>query len=371
MAAIDAPGDLAALAREHADASEAGRTLVPEVVTALAASPIPSMLVPAALGGGEASPAELVAAMETLARADGSASWCAMIAATSGLIAGYLEPGFAAAAFGPGRIAGGVYAPIGRARVEAGGYVLSGRWPFASGCRHADTLMGGAIVEGEDGPRLCVFEAAEAEVHDTWDVSGLRGTGSNDIEVSELAVPAGQTARLGVDVPRHAGPLYAFPPFGLLALGIAAVSLGIAAGAIDDLVELAGSKRPAASKRSLAERASTQADVARAEALAASGRAFVDEAIGAAWEAARGSGEIPVAERARLRLAATHATRSAAQAVDLMYEAGGGSAIYARNALQRRFRDVHTATAHMMVSPATLELTGRLRLGLETDVGQL
>ncbi len=75
--------------------------------------------------------------------------------------------------------------------------------------------------------------------------------------------------------------------------------------------------------------------------------------------------------RAKLRLAATHATRSSADAVDLMYEAGGGTAIYARSPLERRFRDIHTAKAHMMVSPASLELTGRIRLGLETDTSQL
>ncbi len=252
-------------------------------------------------------------------------------------------------------------------------YVLSGRWPFGSGCKHATTLMGGAMVHGEDGPvvRAMVFKASDVEIHDTWKTTGLRGTGSHDFEVSELRVPSGHTASLSRDTPRHDGALYAFPPFGLLALGIAGVAMGIAAGAIDDLVELASAKKPGGSKRTLAERSSTQESVAKATALVGSARAWVDEAIGTAWEAASESGEIPVVARAKLRLAATHATRSSAEAVDLMYEAGGGTAIYARSPLERRFRDIHTARAHMMVSPTSLELAGRIRLGLETDTTQL
>ena len=364
---------LASTGAEHASRSEDDRTLAPDVADALAASPVPSMLVPAELGGGERTPGEMVAALETIAQGDGSTAWCAMVAATSGLVSAYLDPGFARDAFGPPAVGGGVYAPMGRATRDGDEYVLSGRWPFGSGCRHATTLLGGALIEGDAGPtvRAMVFPATAAEIHDTWETTGLRGTGSHDFEVGDLRVPVGHTASLSSDRPRHDGPLYAFPPFGLLALGIAGVAMGIASGAIDDLAELATAKKPGGSKRTLAERSSTQESVARATALVGSARAWVGEAIGKAWDAAAESGEIPVVARAKLRLAATHATRSAAEAVDLMYEAGGGTAIYAQSPLERRFRDIHTAKAHMMVSPASLELTGRIRLGLETDTSQL
>jgi len=370
---MEAAERLAPMAAEHADESERERTLTPAVAAALAASPIPSMLVPASLGGGERSPAEMVAALERLALADGSTAWCAMVAATSGLVAAYVEPEFGREAFAPPAVAGGVYAPMGRAARDGDDYVVSGRWPFTSGCKHATTLMGGAIVDENGGAsvRAMVYPAGEATVHDTWDVTGLRGTGSHDTEVTDLRVPAGHTAALGSDRPRHDGALYAFPPFGLLALGIAAVSIGIARGAVDELVELATQKKPGGSKRTLAERAPVQAAVAEAEATVASARALVAEAIEEAWGAAAGEGEIHVGGRAKLRLAATHATRSAKAAVALMHEAGGGSAIYARSPLERRFRDIHTASAHAMVSPASLELVGRIRLGLETDTGQL
>lgn len=370
---LDAAERLAPLAAQHAAASERERTLATPVAEALAESSIPSMLVPGSLGGGQREPAEMVAVLERLAVADGSAAWCAMVAATSGLVAAYVEPEFAREAFAPPALAGGVYAPMGRATRDGGDYVVSGRWPFTSGCRHATTLLGGAIVDegGRPSVRAMVYPAAEATIHDTWDVTGLRGTGSHDTEVTDLRVPAGHTAALGSDRPRHEGALYAFPPFGLLALGVAAVAIGIARGAVDELVELAAAKKPGGSKRTLAERAPVQAAVARSEGLVDSGRAFVAEAVGEAWRAAESEGEIQVGGRAKLRLAATHATRTAVAAVDLMHEAAGGSAIYSRSPLERRFRDIHTASAHAMVAPASLELVGRIRLGLETDTGQL
>jgi indole-3-acetate monooxygenase len=369
---VEAARALATLAAEHGAESESSCTLAPPVAEALAASPIPSMLVPRSSGGGERPPAEMVAVLEELAVGDGSAAWCAMVAATSGLVAAYVEPDFARQAFAPPAVAGGVYAPMGRARRENGEYVVSGRWPFTSGCMHATTLMGGAVVADEEpAVRAMVFPSSAAKVHETWDVTGLRGTGSHDTEVSELRVPVEHTAALGAEAPREEGPLYAFPPFGLLALGIASVALGIARGSISELTELAMTKKPGGSARTLAQRPSIQTSVARAEAWTGSARAFVSEAIGEAWGQAQAGGEIDVAGKAKLRLAATHATRAAADSVNLMAEAGGGTAIYAKSPLARRFRDIHTATAHMMIAPQSWELAGRISLGLDTDTSQL
>jgi alkylation response protein AidB-like acyl-CoA dehydrogenase len=102
-----------------------------------------------------------------------------------------------------------------------------------------------------------------------------------------------------------------------------------------------------------------------------SARAFYYESIERAWESAQARGRIELEHRRDVRLATTHATRTCAQAVDLMYDLGGGTSVYRHSPLQRIFRDVHVATQHMMVSPATLELTGRLLLGLDTDSSQL
>lgn len=344
------------------------------------------MLVPADVGGGEAEPAELVEAVAALAEGDGSAGWCLAVSATSGMLGAYVPKEAAAEMLGaPGSIAGGVFAPKGKAVPDeggsGGGYRATGRWAFASGCEHCDWLMGGCFVEdggelrklesGAPDIRLLLFPRDEVEIIDTWHVAGLRGTGSNDIAVDGALAPADRTASLLSDSPRADGPLYAFPVFGLLALSIAACGLGIARAAINDLTGLAGAKKPSGSARTLGERGDTRSGVAEAEAKVRSARALIDEAVGEAWGSAVAGGEIPVQQRAGLRLAASHGMRSARDAVDSMYELGGGSSVYESSPLQRRLRDVHVATQHMLVGPATWELAGRVLLGQETDTSQL
>ena len=361
--------------RAAADEIERARRVPLELVHALADAGVFRLCVPQALGGEEAHPGRLVEVIETIASADGSAGWCAMIGATSGIVSAYLPDDVAREIYGtdPRVVTGGVYAPSGKAVPEAEGYRVSGRWPFASGSEHCAWLMGGCLVRDGDAPRarMMLFPAADAQIIDTWTVAGLRGTGSHDMAVDDLFVPAERSVSLTADRPRAGGALYAFPVFGLLASGIAAVALGIARAAIDELIRLAATKTPQGSRRSLAERGVVQAQVAEAEALARGGRALLADAIGDAWLAAEATGEIATPQRAALRLAATHATSSAARATDLMYNAAGGTSVYATSPLQRCFRDVHVATQHAMVAPATLELAGRILLGLDTDTTQL
>jgi alkylation response protein AidB-like acyl-CoA dehydrogenase len=361
--------------RAAAAAIERDRRLPRALVRALARAGVFRLCVPRALGGEEAEPATFLAVLEELGGADGSTGWCAMIGATSGLVSAYLPDAEARAIYGasPEVVTGGVFAPTGGAVREDGWYRVTGRWRFASGCEHCDWLMGGCLVRDEDPPRhrLVLFPAADAEIIDTWTVSGLRGTGSHDIAVRELRVPVTRSVALTHDRPRAAGALYAFPLFGLLAVGIAAVALGIAGAARDEIMALAGSKTPTGGRRSLAERSTVQAALAEAEAQRASARAFLHESVHAAWTAARADGALDVAGRARLRLAATHATAAAARVVDAAYTLGGGTAVYADSPLQRAFRDVHVVTQHMMVAPATWELCGRVLLGLDTDTTML
>ncbi len=304
------------------------------------------------------------------------------IGATSGLVGGYLPAPAAQRIFGaPGAVAGGVFAPCGQAVADADGFLVNGRWPFASGCQHCDWLMGGSTVsDGDDvrrlpngmpDVRLMLAPASEVLIHDTWEVSGLRGTGSHDIEFRAVRVPREHGASVFSDAPVQNGPLYAFPLFGLLAVAIAGTALGIARGAVDELVALAERKRPAGGQRRLAERPTVQADVAQGEAALRAARLLLLDGVDRAWEHAAGTGEVPVSERTALRLAATHATTTAVSVTTLAYRLAGASAIYDTSALQRRFRDVNVATQHMLVAPATWELTGRLLLGVETDVTQL
>ncbi|MDX5364913.1 MAG: acyl-CoA dehydrogenase family protein [Alphaproteobacteria bacterium] len=365
---------------------EANRFLPQDIATRFAQAGLYRLCIPAEYGGLESHPGELVKVVERIAQADGSAAWCVFIGATSGLVAAFLEPSEARRIFGdPLTITAGVFAPRGKAvRASEGGvdgYRVTGRWQWGSGSRNAQWISGGSMILGDDGKpemaaegipqnRMMIFEAGQVHLHDTWDVSGLCGTGSTDFEVNDLFVPASRAVSLVSDKPLKR-PLYCFPTFGLLGIGIAAVSLGLARGAIDGLIDLAGGKTPQGSSKPLALRAKAHLDVSEAEALTRSGRAYLMEAIDAAWEAATKTGEITVAHRRDLRIATTHAVRSATKAVDLMYTLAGGSSVYRNSALQRQFRDVHVATQHMMVSDATYELTGRLLLGVPTNTAML
>jgi alkylation response protein AidB-like acyl-CoA dehydrogenase len=362
--------------REWADEAERARRPPEALIKALRDAGVFRLCVPSSLGGTEVDVPRLLRVIEILSRGDGAAGWTAMIAATSGIVAGYLEEGAAGDIYdaGPDVILGGVFAPQGKAVEVEDGYRASGRWSFASNCEHCAWLMGGCVVDrggaGRSEARMMLFPASEVSILDTWHASGLRGTGSHDIEVSERFVPSGRSVSLVADRPREPGPLYRFPVFGLLALGVSAVALGIARAAIDALVDLSSRKTPTFTRTRLADRPATQVDVSRAEAALRSARSLLNETVQDAWEAAS-ERDLTLHHRALLRLAATNAARRSAEAVDLVYEAGGGTSVYAKSPLQRCFRDVHTLTQHAAVGPATFELTGRVLLSVDTDTSLL
>jgi alkylation response protein AidB-like acyl-CoA dehydrogenase len=376
---------LAAEAARLAPESERERRLPAELVSAMVDAGVFRLLVPAAIGGLEVHPAAFVGVVEELSRGDGAAGWCAAIGATSGLLAGYLpEEGAREIYSDPRTVTGGVFAPrgraerVGKAGAERGGaepgpadgYRVTGRWPFASGCTHCDWLMGGCMVDGE--PRMMLAPADEVRIHDTWHSMGLRGTGSHDIEMTDLRVPTRRSANLVTGRPTAEGPLYAFPLFGLLAIAIGAVSLGIARGALDDVTRLATQRKPTGSSRTMAERPTVQAEIAQAEAELRAARAFLHETIAEAWVPAESTRTVPTEQRAALRLAATHAATTGAATTAVAHRLSGGAGVYEPDSpLPRRFRDAHTATQHMLVAPATNELAGRLILGLPTDTSQL
>jgi len=368
--------------RAHSDEIEQGRRLPVEVAQQLAEAGMFRMLVPASLGGGEVTPATMVRTLATLAEGDAAAAWCVMTGATTSLLSAYLPVEAATMIWKdePEVITAGVFAPTGRAEPTEGGFRLTGRWAFASGCENATWRMGGALVMEEGKPRTAngrpeirsmLFRAEDSRIIDTWDVAGLNGTGSHDMAVEGLFVPEAHTACLVTDDPTHAGTLYRFPVFGLLAAGVSAVALGIGRAAIDELSALVKRKKSFGGKRSLAQGELIQVEVARAEAELSAGRALLLERCEQAWHAAE-KGALTGGDRASLRMAATHATRSAVRAVDAMYQAGGGTALYrSKSPLQRHLRDVHTVTQHIMVSPQTDKTVGRVLLGVETDTSQL
>ena len=361
--------------------SEGLRHLDPSHVALLRDAGAFRLWVPERDGGTQASVQQGLDAIRAAAAEDGAAGWCVMIANTTALLAARLQPEHADTIYGSrNAITGGMAAPLGRARLVDGGLEVTGHWAWGSGIHHCTHFGGGCLVVDEEGEPTAAPDGARApfvfftmdqvEIHDTWRTSGLRGTGSADYSVERAFVPDGRW----VDMQRNPllvdDPLYRFSLFGALALGVAAVGLGLADRAVRELIELGG-KVPAGSRRSLAERPAIQADLARAEAEAAAADAYMRHTVAEAWNHARDHGGHDAATRRALRLAANHAITASTRAVDLCYTAGGGAAVYDTNALQVIFRDMHVATQHAMTAPRVYEPLGRMAFGLETDTRTL
>jgi indole-3-acetate monooxygenase len=369
-------GELRPLIEEHASESERERRLAEPIVEGLRRSGLFHAAVPSQLGGLEVQPAVLIEVIETLSRIDASTGWIAMIGSSTGLLSAYLEEGAARDIFGdgPGIIAAGVVAPRGEITREPDGYRLSGHWPFASGCLHAEWIgltCRATTENGDPDVVMALVPTSEVEIIDTWSVSGLRATGSHDVRAADIRVPAERAFSFAFGHPRHGGLLYGFSMRGLLSLCVAAVALGIARGALDDIAELAGAKTPAGRRATLAEWGVAQAEYARGVGELRAARALLYEVLAGMCETLS-RGDQPAAEqRALVRLAASQAVVGSVRAVDIAYALGGGSAIYETSLLQRRFRDIHTLTQHFIINLGSFEGVGRVLLGLEAPPGFL
>lgn len=352
------------------------------LAAAIAEAGLYQMFLPKSLGGPELPPLTVFHAIEQLSRADGSVGWVAMIATDVSLLTGWLPPDAARKMCGTPanlRVAGSLR-PQGRAITVAGGYRVEGQWNFASGIDNATWLYCPCIIMDGEKPRMTPagapavramwLPAEAATIKDTWSVIGMRGTGSQDFLVADLFVPEAYTSFLG-DRPVEKGPLYR--PRTVLTLlwaVTAANALGIARGAIDDFIRLAEQEASTQSTALLRDRPFVQARVAEAEAILNAARAYVIDSVGTAW-AAFEAGETSIdREIAQARLAITHGMHEAVRAVDLVFHAAGTNAIYARNPLERHFRDIHVAVQHNSAFPAHYEAAGKVLLGLRpTDPG--
>ena len=368
--------DLAPLIRSHADEAEASRRLPDALIEQLRAAKLFQVLMPKSLGGLELALAEALAVIEEVAAADGSTGWCVLKGATTNMLAAYLPSASAAAIWrDPTIITGGSFNPVGRAEPAPGGYRLTGRLTWGTGLWHAAWALCGALVyqpgatiptHDSDGlPRvIAAFVPAEqVELIDTWDTHGMRGTGSVDFAVTDVFVPTERTlAGMGAR-PVERGPLYAVPFQFQAAVPHAAVAFGIARAALAGFVELAASKTPLMSPSLLRERESAQRRVGEALALIEAARAYVFDTVERAWADAAAGGPPTAAMNPGLSLAAVHATQSCLRAVDLLYGAAGGSAVFSVSPLQRQWRDLHVAASHALVSEERYAAAGRARLG--------
>ncbi len=379
MTTVAAVPDLVSLARSlapqiraFADEAERIRHCPPAAVELLHEQRLFDLILPREYGGLEESIPTMARVLEELAIADGSIGWVAGIANGTSIIAAHMAPETARALFTPRAVSGGAQAPYGRATPVDGGYRVNGRWPFASGCTHCTILVGGCLVmNGAEGAppeyRLAVFPIEDVEIIDTWHVTGLRGTGSRDMKVDDVFVPIERMIVMGE--PTIDGPNYRYPPLGFLALTIAPIPLGVARHAIDELVALAEGKTPMGIGSKLRERPNTQTEIARAEAILRSARAFMYEVMDEIWEKATRGDDITSRDRAVVRMACAHAALESIRATDIAFTLGGGTAIYETSVLQRCMRDVHTAAQHVQLASPNYEPAGRAMLGL--DVGPM
>jgi alkylation response protein AidB-like acyl-CoA dehydrogenase len=352
---------------------EAARRVPPDLLDELVGARLFRLLRPATHGGAEADLPGAGRVFEALARADASVAWTVMIGSGTwcdlvGLPRTTFDELFAGA---PDVITAGVFAPTGSIAPDGGGYRVTGRWSFASGCEHADWIYGNCVEGVVDGvPRLrtAVFEPGQVAIEDTWTVSGLSGTGSHHFHADAVVVPAERTLDPLADPPCIDAPIVRVPIPSLIALAIASVAVGIAQGALDDVVALAAEKVPLLDRRPLATNPTFQLELAGADTELAAARALIHEAAAEAWETATAGAEFTLAHRARMRAAGVWATARAADVVRAAYRAGGGGAIYAASPLQRRLRDVDALTQHFLVRRDTLATAGAILAGEDVDV---
>ncbi|APR35063.1 acyl-CoA dehydrogenase family protein [Paraburkholderia sp. SOS3] len=361
----------------HAHASDLrhGPDLPGPIANALGEAGLTSLWVPKSLGGPELSPAGLIRVVEALARLDGSVAWCAGVAAAGSRIAGLVPRHVSRSIFSAHGSVAGSLMPGGTALRESGGWRVSGRWQWGSFVRHSRAVVvacrerhEGADIS-ENGPtvlRLAIVPTSDIAILDNWRAAGLRATGSHDYTIDRVFVPDDWTISLSdySAAPHESGALYGLPFVTVLGLGIAAVPLGLARAAIDSLCELAKAKMGNGSPGLLEDEAHVQSDIARAEAMLRSARAFLLDSVDDMWKTAGRKGGNTLHDRALVRMACWHTAQTAREVVQAMHLLAGGTAVSDNSAFAAQLRDVHTASQHIYFSMRNLEAAGRVMLGM-------
>ncbi len=349
---------------------EEARRVPPDLVDQLVAAGCFRMMVPRSHGGLEMDLPDVLAVVADLARADGSTAWTVALGAEAPLVLGLLPgPTFDALySEGPDVLLAAVFNPTGTAMPVAGGFRVTGRWTYASGCLHCGWFLGHSVVpDGRMPPvRMALLPRESVAIEDTWDSVGLSGTGSHDVVVDDVEVPDDRTFAL-FDPPQLDGALWRLPELSVSVLQIANVAVGIAQGAFDDVVALATEKVPAFDSTVLAASPWFRNQVADADARLRAARALLDDQIAGAWAAALEARPLSLDDRARIRTAGTWATTTAASVVDSAFTAAGGTSLSRSHPLQRRLRDVHAVTQHFLVKPDAATAAGAVLLAQDVD----
>ena len=365
------------------DEIEAGRRLPQAIVQGMREAGVFGMAMPRIWGGAELDPLTQFRVLETLAIADGSVGWCAMINCDGGYITAFLDDDVGRAMYPDLQLGTAAAAtPTGQAVKVPGGYRVSGRFPFVSGCQHSEwvwlgcavTVDGNALVDSNGVPqtRQCIVKLAECEILDTWYTTGLRGTGSNDLLVKDAFVDEARTFSFqDQNLVKRAGPLYAFPF--MFASKSSPVALGIGRHALDAVIEMATTKtarrytigEQLEPNKLMRDEVFVQQAVARADTLLTSARAHFFDVMQDLWTSLVNGEQPSPTQIARFTMLHPHVVGMCVEIVQLLFKTAGGTAVYQKGPLDRCLRDVLTMNQHVVGTTRTYEMAGRLLLDME------
>lgn len=355
---------------------EAARRMPLDLVAALKSIGVFRMFVPRSHGGLELDLPTALEVIRALGRIDGSVGWIVMIASGCQLIATFLPRAIYQQVHqaGPDVILAGAGHPAGTAEAVAGGWRVNGRWPFASGCQHADWMFGLCVMTkdgkpirgpaGEAGPpllRACILPARDWQIEDTWHVAGLKGTGSHHITLSDAMVPSANFFDLA-GIPNLPGPLFQAPAQ-ILPVLHGASSVAMAEGALHDLVGLADTGRQQLRAIGPMRDSETfQGELGRVAAELRAALAFLQVEAASHWRHALAGTLNDDALLTQATQTAIWLATTCVGIVDACFALGGSSALYENSPLQRRLRDVHTAAQHAAAHQRHYASAGKLLL---------
>ena len=362
-----------------ADTIERTQEIPEPVLSQLHESRLLRMLLPRSVGGDQVEPWAYLQAVEEIARHDGSVGWNMFVANSSAFIAPFIPIEAATTIYANPRsvIAWG---PPNHHRATAvpGGYRVTGEWHFASGSRQANWIGAHCQVVEPDGSlrknrfgrttirTLLMPKDRTTPIRD-WNTLGMRGTASEGYGVKDVFVPEEFSGtREDPTLRRDRGKLYAFTTQGIYAVGVAGTALGIARAMLEAFAVLAADKTPRAMGR-LADDPVIQSNFARREAALGSARAWLADTLREVWATADDVDPVTTADRARVRLACTHAIQTSIEVGDWTFKAAGASAIFIGTPFERRFRDLHTLSQQIQSREAHWEAVGKVMFNGDPD----
>jgi alkylation response protein AidB-like acyl-CoA dehydrogenase len=348
------------------------RQLPVDLVEALRAAGLFRMAAPRARGGPEMEPRLQLDIVEMLSAADPSVGWCVKIAADSGYFSSWLADQAVEELYPSLDCAiAGLVAPSGRAEKVAGGYRVSGRWGFGSGCTHADVIIAAALVF-EGGKPAASDRAGQLEwrvvmaprdhwrIEDTWRTTGLAGSGSHHYRADDIFIPDAHTFSF-VDGRRRPEPLYAFA--GMAFVSLAGIPLGLARRAIEEARKVVISKTSTLEAVLLKDLSRVRLGIAQAEMMLGSARAYTHTSLDRVWSEVLTRGRPTREARVQMAMSRVNAFRMARDVAQLMCDVAGSPSIYSANPLDRLLRDALTMNQHIMAQDAMLEHLGAVTLG--------